>query len=308
MMRFLLFVLILILAPPYSEAQNHKEEYEKLKKDYEEVLRDRDNLLVQSKNLLHYGAKVQELEDSLKEVTAEKTHLQSELESRITQNQLLQQKVEELQKAYDETLREKDNLKNYIEKTEIEYRIVNETKKKTTELTKQNSDLLRRFKSLEDNIDNLEKARLDALAEAELYRRQMRETNKKYDEAQAKNRTLEKKIEEVPKKFAELARENKVLIKQTALTHYNLGVFYVERKEYSRAIAELEKAIELNPDDAYTHFNLGYIYAEYLVDRPKAIEHFRQFLRLAKGDDKDVDWVKKYIITWQTWEGKKQIK
>ncbi|MBU1871731.1 MAG: tetratricopeptide repeat protein, partial [Candidatus Omnitrophica bacterium] len=75
-----------------------------------------------------------------------------------------------------------------------------------------------------------------------------------------------------------------------------------------RAIAEFEKAIELNPEDPYFHYNLGYIYAEYMVDRPKAIEHFRHFLRLTKNEDKDVDWVKKYILTWQTWEGKRPIK
>jgi len=44
------------------------------------------------------------------------------------------------------------------------------------------------------------------------------------------------------------------------------------------------------------------------VDRPKAIENFRKFLGLVKTDDKDVDWVKKYILTWQTWEGKKPLK
>ncbi|MBU2221078.1 MAG: tetratricopeptide repeat protein, partial [Candidatus Omnitrophica bacterium] len=112
---------------------------------------------------------------------------------------------------------------------------------------------------------------------------------------------------QIPAKFAELARENKVLIKETALMHYNLGVFYTQSKEFSRATAEFEKAIELNPDDPYSHYNLGYIYAEYLGNRPKAIENFRKFLKLAKAEDKDVDWVKKYILTWQTWEGKKPV-
>ena len=105
-----------------------------------------------------------------------------------------------------------------------------------------------------------------------------------------------------------MARENKILIKQTALMHYNLGVFYSENKQHSRAVVEFERAIELNPGDAHSYYNLGYIYAEFLHDRPRAIENFRQFLRLAKGSDKDVDWVKKYILTWQTWEGKKEAK
>lgn len=306
---FLVFALVFLSISGYpSELETLKQEYEKLKKDYEAVLQDRDNLFVQAKNFLQYQTQANELQDSLNNLAEEKKQLESALEARITQNQMLQEKIAHLQEAYDEVLLEKERLKNYTEKMEIEYRIVNETKKKITELTKQNSELLHKFKSLEDKIDSLERARLDALAEAELYRRQTRDINKKYNEAQSKNKALETEIQEIPKRFAEVSRENKVLIKQTALMHYNLGVFYMEKKEYSRAIAEIEKSIEINPDDAYAHFNLGYIYAEYLVDRAKAIEHFRQFLRLAKSDDKDVDWVKKYIITWQTWEGKKPAK
>jgi tetratricopeptide (TPR) repeat protein len=284
-----------------------KEEYKKLKNEYEMLAADRNNILLQSKKSILYKSKARELEDAIKKALKDKEEVSSELASRITQNQLLQEKLEQVQDKEDQLTQEKENLKNYIEKMEIEYRIVNETKGKISELTKKNTELLHKINGFEDKISNLEKARLDALAEAEVYRRQLRETNKKFDEALVKNKVLEKKAEEVPRRFAELARENKVLIKQTALMHYNLGVFYVENKEFHRAIAELEKAIELNPDDAYAHFNLGYIYAEYIVDRPKAIAHFRQFLRLAKVDDKDVDWVKKYIITWQTWEGKKPI-
>ncbi len=84
------------------------------------------------------------------------------------------------------------------------------------------------------------------------------------------------------KKYIKLARENKILVKRTALMHYNLGVFYTQNKEYNRAVAEFEKAIELNPEDALAHFNLGFIYAEHFENRPKAIERFNQYLKLAK--------------------------
>ena len=290
-----------------GELQKLREDYEKLKKDYEMLSADRDNVLIQSKKFVQYKAKAKEAEDALNKADKETKRLDMELQARITQNQLLQEQLEKAEEAENQVLQEKENLKNYIEKMEIEYRIVNETKGKISGLTKENTNLLHQFKALEDKNSKLDKARLDALAEAEVYRRQLRDANKKFDEALAKNRGLERQIIDVPKRLAELARENKVLIKQTALMHYNLGVFYVQNKEYSSAIAELEKAIELNPDDAYAHFNLGYIYSEYLVDRHKAIEQFRQFLRLSKSDDKDVDWVKRYIITWQTWEGKKPI-
>jgi len=156
-------------------------------------------------------------------------------------------------------------------------------------------------------VKRLESERLDREAQVEVYRKQIIDFKKKYEQAMVKNRLLEKKAEQLPVKFAEMARENKVLLKETALMHYNLGVFYTKNKEFARSIAEFEKAIELNPDDPYAHYNLGYIYAEYLVNRQKAIANFRKYLDLLKTDDKDSDWVKKYIITWQNWEGKKPM-
>jgi len=43
------------------------------------------------------------------------------------------------------------------------------------------------------------------------------------------------------------------------------------------------------------------------VDRSQAVEHFQHYLRNAKKDDRDVDWVKKYLLTWESWGGKKPM-
>jgi chromosome segregation ATPase len=282
-------------------------EYEKLKKDYAALLADRDNLLAQAKNLLEYKSKSQEIEVRIKKAEEEKQQLQRELQAKTDQITQLQQKIADSEGTHNQLLQEKENLKNSLEKFEIEYKIVPETRKEIGRLQKENSELLKKYKQLEENLKKLEEKKIDAEAQAEVYHSQLKDFQKRYEEAMAKNRSLENKANDLPKRFAELARENKILIKQTALMHYNLGVFYTQNKEYSRAIAEFEKGLDLNPDDAYAHYNLGYIYAEYLVDRNKAIEHFRHFLRLSKVEDKDVDWVKKYILTWQTWEGKKPV-
>lgn len=167
---------------------------------------------------------------------------------------------------------------------------------------------LEEIPNLNKKLQKNEDEKLNLQAKMIICERQVSDFRKKYNEALSKNKTLEKKLLEIPKKFAEVTRENKMLLKETALMHYNLGVFYTEKKEYNRAVAEFEKSIELNPDDGYAYFNLGYLYAEYLVNRPKAIESFRLFLKYATGDDKDVDWVKRYILTWQAWEGKTPLK
>jgi tetratricopeptide (TPR) repeat protein len=127
------------------------------------------------------------------------------------------------------------------------------------------------------------------------------------EQAQVENRHLTQEARMFPEKFAELARQNQKLIVETADIHYNMGVFYVQSDEYYRAIKEFEKALDLNPDNANANYNLGFIYAEHLVDREKAIQYFRNYLTFAP-DAKDAEWIRKYILTWQTWYGKEAIK
>ncbi|MCM8781026.1 MAG: tetratricopeptide repeat protein [Candidatus Omnitrophica bacterium] len=306
-LNILVMVLMLLFGAQSQAQEVSRQDYEKLKKDYEALLVDRDNILAQARRLLEYKEKYESVEDTIKKNQQEKEKIEQQLKARLEQISLLQKRIEELEILQTQLQQDKESLKNELEKFQIEYKIVPETRKEIEQLKKEKDGFLVRFKQLEQEVKRAEEKRLDAEAKAELYRRQLNDFKKRYEEAVANNRALEKKIAQVPARFAELARENKILIKETALMHYNLGVFYTQNKEYSRAIAEFEKAIELNPDDPYAHYNLGYIYAEYVVNRPKAIEHFRHFLRLAKAEDKDVDWVKKYILTWQTWEAKKPV-
>ncbi|UCC96194.1 MAG: tetratricopeptide repeat protein, partial [Candidatus Omnitrophota bacterium] len=200
------------------------------------------------------------------------------------------------------------NLKKHIEKKEVEYTIVDEIKRDLKGAEKKAERLNRQNRSFQEQIEKLESQKIALKAESEVYHKQIRQLKRQYQEAVSTNKKLERKLSDVPKKFAEIARENRLLIKETALMHYNLGVFYTEERQYGRAVAEFEKAIELNPDDAYAYFNLGYLYAEHLIDRAKAIKNFRQYLRRAGKNEKEVDWVKRYILTWQAWEEEKPIR
>jgi tetratricopeptide (TPR) repeat protein len=299
-------------------AQDLKAEYDKLKKEYTQVAADRDNILLQSKSMMESSQRAKEVEAQYKTLQEEHAKLAKELQMSKDEAALLNktvseqkdavaEKTKDLEDKASQLVEENNKLKNSLEKAEIEYKIVPETKREIARLQADKKDLLKKNAQLDVRSKSLEAERLDRDAQVEIYRKQVVEFKKRYEQAMAKNRQLEKRVEQLPVKFAEMARENKVLLKETALMHYNLGVFYTKNKEYARAIAEFEKSTELNPDDPYAHFNLGYIYAEYLVDRPKAIVNFRKYLGLLKTDDKDVDWVKKYILTWQTWEGKKPV-
>ncbi|MFA6216215.1 MAG: tetratricopeptide repeat protein [Candidatus Omnitrophota bacterium] len=320
MKRKILFIMVIMVGflPNVYAQDNLKSEYDKLKKEYEKVVADRDNVLTQSKNLLEYKAKYLEVDVQIKKLQDEKNKLQVALDASKSQseevekslgeeNAALKKGAKELQDQINLLAEEKLTLKNAVDKLEIDYKVVPETRKEISRLQNDKRDLLRKYSGIEAKLKRYEERKLDADAQIEVYRRQVKEFKRRYEESMLKNHMLEKKAEAQPARIAEIARENKVLIKETALMHYNLGVFYTKNKEHARAIAEFEKAVELNPDDAASHYNIGYIYSEYLVNRPKAIEHFRKYLSLTKGNDKDVDWVKKYILTWQTWEGKKPM-
>jgi tetratricopeptide (TPR) repeat protein len=306
-MYVLLFVVGLWILPVYPQ-EDLQAEYDALKEEYEKVCKDRDNLLIQIQNFSQDKEEVRRAKDEVERIKSKIKEVEVQKEDLGRKIMGLNEHVASLQKERGELLDTIAELEKHIEKREIEYKIVEKIQGDMRRMRVEENKLMRQKQQLEEKIKRLESEKVALKAEAEIYLRQIREQKSLYSEALRTNKRLEKKLSEVPKKFAEIARENKVLIKETALMHYNLGVFYIEEGQYKRAIAELEKAVELNPEDAYAYFNLGYIYAEYLVERSKAIDYFRQYLKLARKDDKEIDWVKKYILTWQTWDAKKPLK
>lgn len=290
-----------------GSAQTAAGDYDKLKKEYDAVLADRNNLLLQSKAMGDYKNRADNAEAAAKKAQEDKARLQQEIQVLESQILDLKQKISDLETANSQLSKESESGKKSLEKMTFEYKIVAETKKELAATKNQNVSFSRSVKQLETRVKNLEAEKLNSDAQQEIYRMQIKDLKKRYEQALTRNRALEKKAEQIPARFAEISRQNRTLLKETALMHYNLGVFYSKNKEYTRALAEFEKSVELNPDDAASYFNLGYICAEYLVNRPKAILYFRKFLSLVKTEDKDVDWVKKYILTWQTWEGKKPM-
>jgi len=334
----LAFVLININFLVYAQGVS-QEEYDSLKEQYEALRKDRDNLLLQMKRRQTQSPECQAIKDKYenlkldrdnlalqvknllqyKSTASQQTDARRRLEGRISrleqEKQALEAKINDLEaqltvafKEREALIGKQDELKKYIEKKEIEYKIIDTLEDDLRRAGIEKKRLTAQSLQLQEKIKELESEKIALKAEGKIYQRQIRNLKKQYSQALRTNRQLEKKLQEVPKKFAEIARENKVLIKETALMHYNLGVFYIEEGQYRRAVAELEKAVELNPDDAYAYFNLGYIYAEYLINRTKAVDCFKQYLKLASKEDAEIDWVKRYILTWQTWEGKGIVK
>jgi chromosome segregation ATPase len=300
-----------------SELQNNyvklQNDYNKLQSDYQTISADRENLMTQVKGLLADRTLARELEGTVEKSKTDMEALQKDKQAILDENISLQKQIEDFKTTQKQLIKEREQLAATLEKERAKSFLKNLEQQKAS-LQKENSELLNKLKAVEASFSKLKDSEAKTrenlskvIKEADALKDKLDRANQGYAAAIEKNKELQRKVADLPQKFSEIARQNKVLIRQTSNMHYNLGVFYTKQKDYSRAIAEFEKAVELTPDDAYAHFNLGYIYAEYVVNRQKAIGHFQKYLRFAKKDDKDVDWVKKYILTWESWQGKQPM-
>jgi tetratricopeptide (TPR) repeat protein len=300
------------------ETQETLKKYEVVSKELEAAKIDRENLLVQAKSLLGERARAAELQTLLDKNKGEMEESGKESSELKSQNLTLNADIKKLKEAEATLTKERDDFKVRYEKSKkdtVVKELNNEIAELKSNLREENAKASKEKNRLMEDVKKEEKKNIrlteenqKLLADKEKLEGHLNDYKKNYAEALKKNKALEAKAAVIPRKFAEIARQNKVLIRQTAEMHYNLGVFYTKNKDYDRALAEFEKCAEINPSDTYAYFNLGYIYSEYLVNRNKAVENFRHFLRLAKSDDPDVDWVKKYLLTWETFEGKVTMK
>src|SRR3990167_9030471 len=282
-------------------------EEEKLKEENKALREDRDNLINRAKTLLSDVNRLKELEDAAGRAIQEKDALGKEKAELGAAFAALKEELSKLREEQKKIIQERDYAKSAYEKAKKDNvikelkgqiaRLEKERDEKISALRKDKNAVESEFRQAQKELSALKERSLGLSEDAERLDAKLKEYKENYANAEKKNRALEEEIKSMPKKFTEIARQNKRLIRETSEMHYNLGVFYTKNKEYERAIAEFEKVIEITPDDAYAHFNLGYIYAEYLVNRKKATENFRHYLRLAKSSDKDIDWAKKYLLT-----------
>lgn len=77
--------------------------------------------------------------------------------------------------------------------------------------------------------------------------------------------------------------------------HYNLGVLLAQEGDYWHATENFRAALDLRPEDADCHYNLAVIYDEKVKDAAKALEHYREYLRL-DPDTPELLKIQKWII------------
>lgn len=313
----------------YQALMSKKEELEKNIADLEQKLKevtenyngmnaDRDNMLAQLKRLLQEKTETTEIKNKVDQITGEKEKLSQENEVLKQQNQSFAANVEKLKSHLKSVVVEKGQISSQLAETQEDQGVVIQkvTKKnevemtslkgKVNHLTAENKKLGQELNKTHVDLKGLEQEKLKFQQQAEVLQSQLDDLEGTYESLKKETRIFAEQTQEFPKHFTDLARQNKRLIEQTADMHYNSGVFYAKHTEFKRAIKEFEKVLDLKPTDPSTLYNLGYIYAEHLVDRPKAMEYFKNYLTYAP-DAHDADWVRKYLLTWQTWYGKAPV-
>lgn len=291
-----------------------EEEILRLQRDLDTLARDRDNLLIQVKKKIADKDQMLQLQRTLEEMEEKLAARQQEKEEALGEIAALQEQVEELLKrkqestaAYQQVVDEKEQILCALASLRQETG-VQEIEEEKTRIARQKEELQLKLDELSPKIADFQNKEEGLRAEVASLSAQLAEAKNDYLEVAEQNRAFEKKFYEAPSKFAELSRENKVLKERTANMHYNLGVFYLKRKEHARALKEFRQALELRPEDPYVHFNIGYIYAEYIMDRQKAVEHFEKYLKYVGRQEDELDWVRKYITTWKSWSAAETMK
>lgn len=312
------------------EEHEHEREisYKELQKDLDSLRKDRDNLLVQVKRLTQKSGEVKVIEGDFNKLIEERDILLDKKEKLEKKEKVLKNEIEKRKKEIErfKTLEKKLNEeKSHLEELVVALqsrRGIVRLKSAGDSLKKEKLQLARSLKETQKKLGQLEKKSRGVERELEInkykFERDIKEYKSRLDrlkdlyaETLQEKKILADKLAKLPGKFAELARQNKKLIKETTNMHYNLGVFYTKNKEYKRAAAEFKETLKLKPDHAYASYNLGYIYAEYQVDRPQAVRYFKDYLEFSAGKEdkkdkkgKNRDWVRKYILTWETWYGR----
>jgi Flp pilus assembly protein TadD len=92
---------------------------------------------------------------------------------------------------------------------------------------------------------------------------------------------------------AQKALEHAIAINPARPAYHNqLGIVLRANGKFSEARKAYDKALALDPNYADAHLNLGILYDLYLIELPKALQHYERYQQLHAGEDKQVaKWI-----------------
>ena len=297
------------------EAENAR-----LQDQYKQVEADRDNVLSQTKVLLGEKSKYQGMQDSLDAQTKELGDAKAKADSLAAEKQNLEQQIagtmasfDELKKTHQDVQTKNETLATENEQLSLALfqRLENDPQvKRMMDELKAEREKSRVLADEKKKLESDQKKSADQLKragerEAKLTKEMADVKGKlEFTEAERNNllgavREMEGRLGQAPERFKSMAQENQMLIKETSEMHYNMGVYFTEKKQYDQAINEYERALEFNPENAKVHYNLGYLYSEGFKNHEQAVYHFKEYLKIEPQSPLS-EQLRSYILARET--------
>ena len=287
--------------------------YLEILKLYKNLQRDQDNILTQLK--IAYGERdktrgqLDILKEQLEQSSKDKGSLQKDNAQLRKSMQPMTDKIASLEKTVLNMERQSEadlaqiaKLEKMLKGSEIAM-VKDELKSKEKIFLSQKAELERMIDTANRDRESVQSKSVQRESRIYSLEMELADLTQKYEEALEENRSLRQRFETVNGQMLNIAREKDKAVQETADMHYNLGVFYVDQKNFERARVEFEKATEWRPSDALSHYNLGLIYSEHIRDEEKAITSFQRYLDL-QPEAKDRNHVEAMLKTLTYWRGR----
>lgn len=298
-----------------------KQELDTVKKKYADLEGDRNNILEKTRTLLEEKSKWSEAADEMEAIkktnsviTAQKDKLLAEMQKSKSDLETISGHFGRLKNAYQELLvkhgaSETENgqlrqaLGRKVEEAPQYLALNKEAKGLRSDKGRLESTvatLEAKLKAATDRILKIQKRDQKFGKQIDGERKVLNDLKVQNTRLTRVNAEMNKLAAEGPARFKDMAEENKRLIRETAEMHYNMGVFFLEKRNLPMAEKELNRAVDLDPLNAKAHYNLGYLYSEEFDKHDLAIMHFNKFLEL-RPNSKESEVVRSYLIMRQSY-------
>lgn len=233
-------------------------ESDKEKSNIDDVLKTLDETLTENRRLRQ---QIGTLEEEVRKIPAESSLLKSQI--RVLQKQLEDSKTGATEES-TETKRRLEEIQGELNRTREERKVIEDVKNKTSD----------KLKSAETEAGKLKKLLDSAILEEE---------RERYLELL---RDTQKSAESAVNDLADKTKQHMRMQSELSNAYYTLGNHFFQYRNYDQAIAYYEKALVLNPADAWSHHNLGVIHDFYLQDKEAAIFHYERYLNMKPAEEK----------------------
>ena len=220
----------------------------------------------------------QSLRDEIEALRRESETFKTRAQSGDTKIQTLNEELSQVKEDKESATKRQAELQKLVEDAD---RSLESQNGKITELERKLKDSEEKMRRQKKANANLEQQTRSAKTNPVMTAEYVKIVENEWLTATTKTEELKKDLDRTLSELSGQNQERSKLRSEAATMHYNLAVILTDQQNYPAAVREYEKVLETRPDDADAHYNLAIIYDDYLKENSKAIEHYRQYVRVA---------------------------